>query len=77
MRYGPNQYAIPTSPPRELLAELDAAALALDRLTQRAAELTLDMDEQAGTVRIELAEGDSRERLTPTQLFSLLSRADY
>ena len=40
-------YTISESPPPELLAELDAAAQALDELTSRAAELTLAMDEQA------------------------------
>jgi len=65
-------YSIPATPPAELLAELDAAAEALDALTVRAAELTLAMDEESRSLRIELrADGDLRT-LTPTQLFELL-----
>jgi hypothetical protein len=65
-------YSIPATPPAELLAELDAAAEALDALTVRAAELTLAMDEESHSLRIELrADGDLRT-LTPTQLFELL-----
>lgn len=68
-------YLIPDDPPAEVLAELDAAAQALDALTARAALLTLAMDEQSQTVRIELVEGSSRRRLSPTRLFDLLAGA--
>ena len=63
---------IPETPPADLLAELDAAARALDELRSRAAELTLAMDEQARQLRIELIEGGVTHRLTPRQLFDLL-----
>lgn len=67
-------YRIPETPPAELLAELDAAASALDALTERAAELTLAMDEQTRSVRIELRGEDGALRpLTPTELFELLA----
>ena len=71
----PRPYSIPDVPPAEALAELDAAAEALDALTERAAELTLAMDEQTRQVRIELVQDDSRRRLSPTQLFDLLAGA--
>ena len=64
---------IPEAPPPALLAELDAAARALDELTQRATRLTLALDEQERRLRIELhADGGSRE-LSPRELFDLLS----
>ena len=66
-------YTIPEAPPGDLLAELDAAARALDELTSRAAELTLAMDEQTGRLRIELADDGGTRQLTPHQLFELLS----
>jgi hypothetical protein len=66
-------YVIPDVPPAEVLAELDAAAEALDELTARAAQLTLAMDEQSQRVQIELVEDGSRRPLSPTQLFKLLS----
>ena len=65
-------YAIPETPPGELLAELDAAAAALDALTARAAELTLAMDEESRSLRIELRSQGELQALTPTQLFELL-----
>lgn len=68
-------YLIPDVPPAEVLAELDAAAAALDQLTARAAQLTLAMDEQSRAVRIELAQDGKRRRLSPTQLFDLLADA--
>ena len=55
-------YLIPESPPAELLAELDAAARALDELLARAAQLTLGMDEQTRGLRIEL---ERRRRVAP------------
>ena len=66
-------YTIPETPPAELLAELDAAAQALDALTSRAAELTLAMDEQSRRLRIELTEDGVSQRLSPRRLFDLLS----
>ena len=63
---------IPETPPADLLAELDAAARALDELRSRAAELTLAMDDQARQLRIELIDGGVAHRLTPRQLFDLL-----
>lgn len=72
MKYS-TPYTIPETPPAELLAELDAAAQALDELTARAAQLTLGMDEHTRGLRIELDDGDGPRRLSPTQLFSLLS----
>ncbi|MGH3073163.1 MAG: hypothetical protein ACRDNB_12975 [Gaiellaceae bacterium] len=67
-------YTISDTPPSELLAELDAAARALDELTARAAQLTLAMDEQAQRLKIEIVEGGRRRRLSPTQLFGLLAK---
>jgi hypothetical protein len=66
-------YVIPQVPPAEVLAELDAAAEALDELTARAAQLTFAMDEQSQRVQIELVQDGSRRRLSPRQLFKLLS----
>ena len=66
-------YHIPDAAPAELLAELDAAAHALDELTARAAQLTLAMDEQSRSVRVELVEDGSTRRLSLTQLFNLLT----
>ncbi|HKQ17022.1 MAG TPA: hypothetical protein VJS87_00655 [Solirubrobacterales bacterium] len=65
-------YSIPETPPAELLAELDAAAEALDALTARAAELTLAMDEERRRLRIELRADGELRALTPTQLLELL-----
>lgn len=65
-----NPYSIPEVPPAELLAELDAAAEALDALTARAAELTLAMDGES--LRIDLRENGRIRALTPTELFGLL-----
>jgi hypothetical protein len=65
-------YVIPTTPPTELLAELDAAATALDRLAARAAELTLEMDEQTRRLRIQLHDDRGARAVTPTELFALL-----
>ena len=61
------------SPPAELLAELDATARVLDDLSLRAAALTIGMDEQTRSLRIELDEGGGSRELTPTQLFDLLT----
>jgi hypothetical protein len=66
-------YTIPETPPAELLAELDAAAQALDELTSRAAQLTLEMDEHAGRLRIELLQDGVSRQLSPRQLFDLLT----
>jgi hypothetical protein len=68
----PTAYLIPVTPPREVLAELDAAARALDALSARAAELTVAMDEQAHGVRIELREDRETRALSPGELFALL-----
>jgi hypothetical protein len=65
-------YSIPETPPAALLAELDAAAEALDELTARAAELTLATDEESRRLRIELRSDGELRTLTPTQLFELL-----
>ena len=73
MKYGATDYEIPAAPPLEALAELDAAAGALDALFARAAELTLHMDEQTGSLRIEFDEGGGARRISPTQLFGLLA----
>lgn len=72
MRYAPTEYAFPEAPPEELLAELDAAARALDELCLRSIELTLDMDARAGHLRIERSDEDGTHALTPTELFQLL-----
>jgi hypothetical protein len=72
MKYS-TPYAIPATPPAELLAELDAAARALDQLSARAAQLTLGMDEQTRGLRIELEDSGNRRKLSPTQLFELLA----
>jgi hypothetical protein len=66
-------YTIPETPPAELLAELDAAAQALHELTSRAAQLTLEMDEHAGRLRIELLQDGVSRQLSPRQLFDLLT----
>ena len=68
-------YLIPREPPAEALAELDAAARAIDGLTQRAAELTLGMDEETRSLRIGLVENGRTRELTPTHLFDLLADA--
>ena len=67
------QTTIPESPPAELLAELDAAARTLDELTQRAARLTLALDEHARQLRIELHEAGISRQLSLRELFDLLS----
>ena len=72
MRYS-SQYVIPEMPPAELLAELDAAALVLDELTARAAELTLGMDAQTRGLRIDFHDDGKSHRLAPTQLLELLA----
>lgn len=72
MKYS-TPYAIPVTPPAELLAELDAAARALDQLSARAAQLTLGMDEHTRGLHIELEDSGERRRLSPMQLFDLLA----
>jgi hypothetical protein len=72
MRYS-SQYVIPDQPPAEVLAELDAAARVLDELTARAAELTLGMDEQTRSLRIDLHDGGTSRRLAAVQLLELLA----
>ena len=72
MRYS-SQYVIPDQPPAEVLAELDAAARVLDELTARAAELTLGMDEQTRSLRIDFHDGGRSRRLAPVQLLELLT----
>ena len=72
MRYT-SHYVIPDVPPAEVLAELDAAARVLDELTARAAVLTLGMDEQTRSLRIELDEDGVSSRLGPNQLLELLA----
>ena len=69
----PTPYAIPEAPPAEVLAELDAAAQALDALSARAAQLTLGVDEHTRGLRIELEDAGESRRLSPTQLFDLLA----
>jgi hypothetical protein len=66
-------YTIPPRPPAELLAELDAAARAVDELTKRAAQLTFGLDEHAPRLRIELRENGGSRLLSPRQLFDLLA----
>ena len=68
-------YTIPEAAPAEVLAELDAAARALDELSARAAQLTLGMDEHTRSLRIELEDAGELRRLSPTQLFDLLACA--
>ena len=72
MRYS-SQYVIPDQPPAEVLAELDAAATVLDRLTARAAELTLGMDEHTRGLRIDFQDSGTSHRLAPGQLLELLA----
>ena len=72
MRYS-SHYVIPVVPPAEVLAELDAAAAVLDRLTARATELTLGMDEHTRDLRIDFRDGGTSHRLTPGQLLELLA----
>jgi len=72
MRYS-SQYVIPETPPAEVLAELDDAARVLDELTARAAELTLGMDEQTRSLRIDFHDGGVSHRLAPAQLLELLA----
>ena len=66
-------YTIPARPPAELRDELDAAARALDELTHRAAQLTFALDVHAPRLRIELHEDGTSRRLSPRDLFDLLS----
>jgi hypothetical protein len=72
MRYS-SQYVIPDLPPAEVLAELDDAARVLDELTARAAELTLGMDEQTRSLRIDYRDSSTSHRLAPAQLLELLA----
>jgi hypothetical protein len=67
------EYGASLCPPAELLADLDAAAHVLDELSLRAAALTIGMDEQTRSLRIELDDGAASRELTPTQLFELLT----
>ena len=64
---------IPDVPPASLLAELDAAARALEELTRRAAQLTFALEEHAPQLRIELHEDGTARQLRPRELFDLLS----
>ena len=66
-------YEIPSVPPAEVLAELDAAAAALDALRARAEQLTVAMDEQTRAVRIEHVQDGTRRGLRPSRLFDLLA----
>ena len=66
-------FPIPERPPADLLAELDRAGRVLDQLTARAVELTLGMDRQTRSLRIELADAAGKRPLTPTELFELLA----
>jgi hypothetical protein len=66
-------YVIPERPPADLFAELDRAALALDALSARAAELTLEMNREEGGLHIALREGETQRHLSPTELFELLT----
>lgn len=68
-----HEYALPLTPPPDALSELDAAARVLDDLTLRAVALTIDLDEQTRSVRIEVGDGSGLRRLTPTQLFDVLA----
>jgi hypothetical protein len=45
----------------------------LDALTARAAELTLAIDEQTRSLRIDLHDGGTSRRLAPVQLLELLA----
>jgi len=67
----------PSAPPEnlladDLLAELDAAARSLEKLSLRGAELSLALDESTGGLKIQLDDEQGSQQLTPTQLFSLL-----
>ena len=66
---------VPEVPPAEVLAELDAAAAALDAMRARAEQLTVAMDEQTRAVRIEHVSDGTRSALRPSQLFDLLAGA--
>jgi hypothetical protein len=68
-------YPIPDAPPPELLAELDAAAALLDRLTARAVELTLDVQESVRQVRVAVSDEHGTRRLAPSELLDLLAGA--
>jgi hypothetical protein len=68
-----NPQATPRALPDELLAELDAAARSLDELYLRGGQLSLELEAQAGTLRIELEDGDGSRLLTPSQLLELLA----
>jgi hypothetical protein len=70
-------YAIPDIPPAEVLAELDAAAHALDELRARAEQLTIAMDGHARQLRIEHVVDGSLRRLRPSQLFDLLGGTSH
>ena len=65
-------YTIPDQPPPDALAELDVAARSLDVLSRQGTLLTLGMEEQTRTLRVEVDEGAGMRVLTPTQLFGLL-----
>ena len=69
----PNPYVIPDQPPADLLAELDEATRVLDAMTARAEELTLGVERQTRSLRIEHRDSRGSRPLTPTQLFGLLA----
>ncbi len=71
MRY-PTPYAIPERPPAEVLAELDAAARTLHELAGRSAQLTLGMDDDTRSLRVELRDDGGARRLSATQLLDFL-----
>lgn len=66
-------HPIPSTPPQEVLDELDAAARALDALSSRAAELVLGVDAESGGLQIVLSDDEGTRALSPRQLFALLS----
>lgn len=66
-------HQVPSTPPQEVLDELDAAARVLDELSSRAAELVLGVDAESGGLRIVLSDDEGTRTLSPRQLFDLLS----
>jgi hypothetical protein len=63
--------SVPERPPADLLVELDRAARALDALTARGSELTLEMDTRR--LQIKLIDGVVQRTLSASELFELLA----
>ena len=65
---------IPTSPPAEVLEELDRAALALGELASRGLRVTLDIDAKGETIQFEVVDDNGNVRqISSVRLLDLLN----